>query len=607
MTDVLGLRVRDLADDQRALLLAVAIDGQLTGTDLVTLAGLEPVERAVRDRLVTLTESGRARPWHPLLAAAAREVATPMGRQAMHRRLAELVTRPEQRVRHLALAASEPDEELADALSASAQAAGDRGATETALELAELALARSPEDSPRRTARVLDLATRMIVVNEAERLRSFLEPEIERMPHGPERGGALLMLLNGTWDDVAHAQHLVERALAECADDPGVRGRALEARSFIAGGISVASAADCLAWAEEAIGLGAHEEDEWQMQGRARSWCLVRGGQPPDPPEGEPLWKRLTWRGELAAAEAAVRDGIAAAEEAGRFQESESYWERLFDVLERSGRVREARQFLDGLLDLDLSANEATTLEVMRAVVESRYGDVSTAREWATLGRAHADRFGDVWNRLEADHVLALAALQSGEPEAAEALLRGVLDHVVGAGLLEPGAFPVAPDLVEALALQDGYDAAYEVIAWLAATRRRPGASVGSRDDRAVPGAGRAARRDDPSTGRVGAHHGRGRPHDDPRTAARRGPCPPGDRLCPSSPTAVGPRARPPRRGRVTLRGARRGRLGRHRPRGARPGGRPSPGRRRGADAAPSSRWPGSRVRAWPTRRSPGS
>ena len=467
MTDVLGLRVRDLADDQRAVLLAVAIDGQLTGTDLVNLAGLEPVERAVRDRLVTLTESGRARPWHPLLAAAAREVATPMGRQALHHRLADLVTRPEQRVRHLALAASEPDEELADALSASARAAGDRGATETALELAELALARSPDSSPHRTSRVLDLATRMIVVNEAEGLRTFLEPEIDRMPHGPERGGALLMLLNGTWDDVAHAQHLVDRALAECAHDPEVRGRALEARSFIAGGISVASAADCLAWAEEASALGAHEEDEWRMLSRARSWCLVRGGRPPEPAEGEPLWKRLIWRGELAAAERAVRDRIAAAEEAGRFQESESYWERLFDVLERSGRVREATQFLDGLLDLDLSANEATTLEVMRAVVESRYGDVSAAREWATLGRAHADRFGDVWNRLEADHVLAVAALQSGEPEAAESLLRGVLDHVVGAGLLEPGAFPVAPDLVEALALQDRYDAAYEAIAWL--------------------------------------------------------------------------------------------------------------------------------------------
>ena len=145
MADVLGLRVRDLPDDQRTVLLAVALDGQLSGTDLVALAGLEPVERAVHGRLVTIAEAGRARPWHPLLAAAARETATPVGRQDMHRRLAEVVSRPEHRVRHLALASAEPDEELAAALSESARLAGDRGATETALELAELALARTPD------------------------------------------------------------------------------------------------------------------------------------------------------------------------------------------------------------------------------------------------------------------------------------------------------------------------------------------------------------------------------------------------------------------------------------------------------------------------------
>ena len=433
----------------------------------MSLAGLEPVERAVSGRLVTLAEGGRARPWHPLLAAAARETATPLGRQEMHRRLAEVVSGPEHRVRHLALAAAEPDEELAAALSESARLAGDRGATETALELAELALTRTPDGSPARTGRVLDLAGRMTVVNDSQRLTDFLEAEIERIPHGPDRGQALLMLLNGVWRNVAHAQHLVDRALAECGEDAVIRGRALEARSFIAGGVSVSNAAQCLAWAEEAIELGAREEHEWSMLGRARSWCLVRGGQPPEPAEGEPLWKRLIWRGELAAAEQAVRDRIRAAEEAGRFQESESYWETLFDVLERSGRVREARQFLDSLLDLDLSANEATTLEVMQAVVAVRCGDVSEARELASLGHEHAERFGDVWNRLEADHVLALAALQSGEPEAAETRLRSVFDHVVAVGLLEPGTFPVAPDLVEALALQGRHDEALEVTRWL--------------------------------------------------------------------------------------------------------------------------------------------
>ena len=467
MADVLGLRVRELPDDQGTVLLAVALDGQLSSADLVTLAGLEPVERAVRGRLVTVAEGGRARPWHPLLAAASRETATPVGRQDLHRRLAEVVSRPEHRVRHLALAAAQPDEELAVALSQSARLADDRGATETALELAELALARTPDGSPARTGRVLDLAGRMVVVNETQRLTDFLEAEIERIPHGPERGQGLLMLLNGVWVTVAQAQLLVDRALAECGDDPLTRGRALEARSFIAGGISVSNAAQCMAWAEEAIALGAHEEHEWHLLGRARSWCLVRGGSPPEPAEGEPHWKRLIWRGELAAAERAVRDRIAAAEEAGRFQESESYWERLFDVLERSGRVREARQFLDALLDVDLSANEATTLEVMQAVVAARCGYVSVAREWASLAREHADRFGDVWNRLEADHVLAVAALQSGEPEAAETRLRSVFDHVVEAGLMEPGTFPVAPDLVEALALLERHDEAHEVTAWL--------------------------------------------------------------------------------------------------------------------------------------------
>jgi len=467
MADVLGLRVRDLPDDQRTVLLAVALDGQLSATDLVSLAGLEPVERAARERLVSLAEGGRARPWHPLLAAAARETATSVGQQDMHRRLAEIVSRPEHRVRHLALASAEPDEELAAALSESARLAGERGATETAIELAELALTRTPDGSPTRTGRALDLGNRMAVVNETERLTDFLEAEIERIPHGPERGRALLMLLNGRWETVAHAQLLVDRAFAECGGDPLIRGRALEARSFIAGGVSVSNAAECLAWAEEAIELGAHEEHEWRLLGRARSWCLVRGGRPPEPPEGEPLWKRLIWRGELAAAEQAVRERIGAAEEAGRFQESESYWERLFDVLERSGRVREAQAFLDALMDLDLSANEATTLEVMRAVVTMRYGDIVAAREAASMAREHAERFGDVWNRLEADHALAVTALQSGEPEAAETRLRAVFDHVVTAGLLEPGTFPVAPDLVEALALQGRHDEAREVIAWL--------------------------------------------------------------------------------------------------------------------------------------------
>ena len=207
----------------------------------------------------------------------------------MHRRLAEVVSRPEHRVRHLALAAAEPDEELAAALSESARLAGDRGATETALELAELALTRTPDGSPARTGRVLDLAGRMAVVNETQRLTDFLEAEIERIPHGPERGQALLMLLNGVWETVAHAQHLVDRALAECGEDPLIRGRALEARSFIAGGISVSNAA-------AVPGLGGGGDRARSARGArvaacwvgraAGAWSAAVGR--PSPPRGSP-------------------------------------------------------------------------------------------------------------------------------------------------------------------------------------------------------------------------------------------------------------------------------------------------------------------------------
>ena len=159
--------------------------------------------------------------------------------------------------------------------------------------------------------------------------------------------------------------------------------------------------------------------------------------------------------------------------------------------------------------------------------------------------------------------------------------LRGVFDHVVAAGLLEPGTFPVAPDLVEALALQGRHDEALEVIAWLeqvSADQDHPwGRAMSERSRRAR----RAARRLGPTAGRVGPDHGGGRRADDPGTAARRGAGPPRHRLGPAPPAAVGPGPGPSRERGGTLRGARRGRLVGHRPRGAESGRRP-PSRRRG-------------------------
>ena len=467
MASLLGLRIRDLPADQRTLLLAVSLDPQLTEADLVELAGLEAVETAVADRVITLVEGGRVRAWHPMLAAAAREGTAPSRRRELHARLADMVASPERRLRHRALIETTGDDELAEDLSAAASAAAARGASETALELAELALARTPSGSTSRAGRVLGLASLLASAGEAQRLTDFLEPEVDTMPPGPERGQALLMLLDGMWGTVDHAEQLVERALVECDGDRAVRAQALDAKSVIAAGIRVSGVERARAWADQAMGLDDSDDHEWRLLSDAANWCLVHSGRPPEPPEGPPQWKRLIWRGEMAEAERLVRQAVAAAEEAGRYQEALDLTVSLSDVLVRSGRIAEARELASAQEDLDLTGRESPDAELRRAEIEVRYGDAGAARSWAGPARDRAEALGHVWIRLEADRALAMADLQTGDADGAAARLRAVFDHAVSSGVREPGMFPVAPELVEALVLLGRLDEASSVLDWL--------------------------------------------------------------------------------------------------------------------------------------------
>jgi len=128
---------------------------------------------------------------------------------------------------------------------------------------------------------------------------------------------------------------------------------------------------------------------------------------------------------------------------------------------------------------------ETPDVELLRAEIEVRYGDAATAREWAWRARDRAEALGHVWIRMEADRALAMADLQSGDPEGAASRLRAVFDHVVAGEVREPGMFPVAPELVEALVLLDRLDEARSVLSWLdevAAEQAHPwGLAMGER------------------------------------------------------------------------------------------------------------------------------
>jgi hypothetical protein len=137
------------------------------------------------------------------------------------------------------------------------------------------------------------------------------------------------------------------------------------------------------------------------------------------------------------------------------------------------------------------------------AVLTAVRGEPGRARELAArvLEVSESDGQG-CWDRLEALRGIGLAALLEREPERASASLDAVWEHAVREGVEDPGAFPVAGDLVEALAESGRLEAANEVIARLdrlASEQRHPWGC----DPAAIDGRGQA-RRSSSSAARAG-------------------------------------------------------------------------------------------------------
>jgi len=103
----------------------------------VDVEALAPAEEA---GIVHVGTDGRIRFSHPLFASAVYDSAPAGVKRRLHRDLAERMDDPEERARHLALVAGGPDEAVAKALDEAARHAAERGASAAAAELARRAL-----------------------------------------------------------------------------------------------------------------------------------------------------------------------------------------------------------------------------------------------------------------------------------------------------------------------------------------------------------------------------------------------------------------------------------------------------------------------------------
>jgi DNA-binding CsgD family transcriptional regulator len=102
----------------------------------VGLVDLEPLEPAFATGDLVLA-GDRLRFAHPLLRSAVYGIATPLQRRHLHRRLAMRVS-GEEHARHLGLASAGPSAEVAAALGEAARSVAARGASQSAVELAEI-------------------------------------------------------------------------------------------------------------------------------------------------------------------------------------------------------------------------------------------------------------------------------------------------------------------------------------------------------------------------------------------------------------------------------------------------------------------------------------
>ncbi len=616
--ELLAARVDRLPASVRRVMLAVALSGGELGVSQLTgLADATDIDGA-RDAGVLVVQGDRARISHPLLVVAARHRSSAAERRALHLELARTLDDEPRRVRHLALAAGQPDAGLAATAAAAADDAAARHAVEDAVELAEHALRLTPPEAPERGDRLLALAEHLDVAGEDQRVTDLLAPEIDSLPPGSLNARAHLLLADGGVS--SHADEIDEhlaRALAQSAGGPVLRATALAMTSMHRAVNRVERIGEAEALALEAMpaarGADASAESVVLF---ALAWARsLRGGAIDDlreryraVSEVTQLYRsldrvagvRLLWRGEVSAARAILTPMLALADER---HELASYFVARLHLCELALRTGEWEAAAHVLEEWDQSSDGVDGVVPIqarcRALLAAGRGQPGEAERWAKAAIAKAQESGVRWDELEALRARGIGALLTHEPERAVASLRLVWEHTEREGVEDPGAFPVAPDLVEALWRRPACRSAGRDCAPARACRAA-GPSVGARDSEALP-RHRPAR-----IGRLRRARGRVAEGGRRRLPGARPTCRPGahaarPRASTTAPEKVGSRTR--------LARTRRGRVRRDRFRGlGRARAHPTRARRRTTTTAGGELTPtNSASRGWPRTECPTS
>ena len=433
------------------------------------------LEQAAEAGLIELTNDGVSFT-HPLLASAAYGSITAAERRRLHRRLAEVVSDPEERARHLALGAERPDKEVADALEGAARQAAARGAPAAAAELAELAVRLTPTaERGRLLERRVNAAGYHLPAGELDTASSMLEHLVEELPPGGARADALLLLASAQ-QSFGRCLQLAERALDDARGDDARFAKiecyigeillaqgsfelaleharaALEPAERAADRTILSTALSTVAWFETLSAV----EPTPQLLERAlvlEEEAGLAGVYDSSSPSFA-LGMRLMFSGRLDEARArmdvlldrAVSHGDEAAVAAALLHQAELEF-RAGNWSLAAGKAAEGYERAEQIgREQDMSA-----LLYARALVDAHLGRVEQARDAAERGVALSESCGDEVFLLQHLSVLGFLELSTGDPQAADSILRPLAKRLASSGWREPSIYGELPNAIEAL------------------------------------------------------------------------------------------------------------------------------------------------------------